>query len=104
MAGKGNRIKEPVMKEEPALEEEMLSEKPQKKIRQKKEKTNSNEPHAVTQFVQSERTHKITGLFLLLISVYLLIAFTSYFFTWKNDQSLVNGSWFDLIRFSDKMV
>jgi len=104
MAGKGNRIKEPVMKEEPALEEEMLSEKPQKKIRQKKEKTNSNEPHAVTQFVQSERTHKITGLFLLLISVYLLIAFTSYFFTWKNDQSLVNGSWFDLIRFSDKIV
>jgi S-DNA-T family DNA segregation ATPase FtsK/SpoIIIE len=38
------------------------------------------------------------------MSVFLLIAFSSYFFTWRSDQDLVEGSWFDLIRFSDKRV
>jgi S-DNA-T family DNA segregation ATPase FtsK/SpoIIIE len=39
---------------------------------------------------------KITGLFSLLLSVYFLVAFTSYLFTWKDDQSYVspsNGGW-----------
>ena len=39
---------------------------------------------------------KIAGLFSLLVSVYFLVAFTSYLFTWKDDQSYVkvsNGGW-----------
>ena len=39
---------------------------------------------------------KIAGLFSLLLSVYFLVAFTSYLFTWKDDQSYVspaNGGW-----------
>lgn len=39
---------------------------------------------------------KIVGLFLLILSVYFLIAFTSYLFTWQEDQSYVsqpNGGW-----------
>lgn len=104
MAGKGNRIKEPIVKDDVEMEEELVAEKPQKKVRQRKEKVSTNEPHAVTRFVTNERTHKIFGLFLLLVSVYSLIAFTSYFFTWKTDQSLVTGSWFDLIRYSDRQV
>ncbi|HUX85044.1 MAG TPA: DNA translocase FtsK 4TM domain-containing protein, partial [Chitinophagaceae bacterium] len=41
------------------------------------------------QFVRDERTHKVTGVLLLLIAVYLFIAFTSYLFTWKEDQTKV---------------
>ncbi|HLW49925.1 MAG TPA: DNA translocase FtsK 4TM domain-containing protein, partial [Sphingobacteriaceae bacterium] len=39
---------------------------------------------------------KIFGLFFLILSVYFLIAFTSYLFTWQEDQSyvsLANGGW-----------
>ncbi len=46
--------------------------------------------------VVAEKTIKITGLFLLLLSVFFLIAFTSYLFTWQEDQSyvsLANGGW-----------
>lgn len=44
---------------------------------------------------------KITGLFLLVLSVYFLIAFTSYLFTWQEDQSYVsgaNGGWSTLFK------
>lgn len=39
---------------------------------------------------------KIFGLFFLILSIYFLIAFTSYLFTWQEDQSyvsLANGGW-----------
>jgi len=36
---------------------------------------------------RDERTWKITGAFFILISLFLLISFISYFFTWKEDQS-----------------
>ncbi len=45
-------------------------------------------------FVQSERFQKIFGLTLLLFSVYLTIAFTSYPFTWVADQDKVVGNLF----------
>lgn len=38
--------------------------------------------------VRDERTWKIVGAVFLLISVFLFISFTSYFFTWKEDQDL----------------
>ena len=44
---------------------------------------------------------KIIGLFLLILSVYVLIAFISYLFTWKEDQSYVsatNGGWSTLFK------
>jgi DNA segregation ATPase FtsK/SpoIIIE, S-DNA-T family len=40
----------------------------------------------VKQLLQDERTHKITGTILLLIAVLLFTAFTSYLFTWADDQ------------------
>ncbi len=46
---------------------------------------------------------KIAGLFLLILSVYFLIAFTSYLFTWQEDQSYVseaNGGWRTLLMSS----
>ncbi|HEX5654522.1 MAG TPA: DNA translocase FtsK 4TM domain-containing protein [Chitinophagaceae bacterium] len=39
--------------------------------------------------VKDERTWKITGAVFLLISIFLFIAFISYFFTWKEDQDKV---------------
>lgn len=42
-------------------------------------------------FLKDERVHKITGLTLILLSVYLIIAFTSFLFTWKVDQDKVVG-------------
>ena len=111
MAGKGNVLKAKPIEaeaEEIAIEEP----KPEKKIRQRKEKSEKSEKPSksndnskgIVHLLKDERTHKITGLFFILLSVFLLIAFTSYFFTWKSDQNLVTGSWFDLLRFSDKHV
>jgi S-DNA-T family DNA segregation ATPase FtsK/SpoIIIE len=43
---------------------------------------------------RDERTWKITGAILLLIAIFLFIAFVSYFFTWKEDQDKVfRGGW-----------
>ena len=43
----------------------------------------------VKQIVRDERTHKIAGAVFLLLAVFLFIAFTSYLFTWKEDQDKV---------------
>jgi S-DNA-T family DNA segregation ATPase FtsK/SpoIIIE len=44
----------------------------------------------------SERVSKLFGLFLLFLSFYFFIAFTSYFFTWKNDHDVVFHFTWDL--------
>ncbi len=44
---------------------------------------------------------KIIGLLLIIISIYFLVAFTSYLFTWQDDQSYVidaNGGWSNLFK------
>ncbi len=43
----------------------------------------------VKKLIHDERSHKIAGTFLILISFLLFIAFTSYLFTWQQDQSKV---------------
>ncbi len=45
----------------------------------------------LSQVIRDERTHKIAGAVFLLISIFLFIAFTSYLFTWREDQSIVRG-------------
>lgn len=49
-------------------------------------KQEQEETVEVKQLLQDERTHKIAGSVLLLISILLFIAFTSYLFTWAEDQ------------------
>ncbi len=44
---------------------------------------------SLKQLIQDERTHKITGSILLLFGLLLFVAFTSYLFTWDEDQSKV---------------
>ena len=46
----------------------------------------------VKQLLKDERTHKITGAIFLLIAFLLFIAFTSYLFTWEEDQDKVFSS------------
>lgn len=44
---------------------------------------------AMKKIIKDERTHKIAGAILILISFLLFVAFTSYLFTWQQDQSKV---------------
>lgn len=43
----------------------------------------------VKELVKDERTHKVLGAFFLLLALYCFIAFTSYLFTWEEDQDKV---------------
>jgi S-DNA-T family DNA segregation ATPase FtsK/SpoIIIE len=55
----------------------------------------------------NSRSVKIAGLFSLLLSVYFLIAFTSYLFTWQEDQSYVsaaNGGWSNLFKTTQELM
>jgi len=52
------------------------------------------------------RAIKIVGLFFVILSLYFLIAFTSYLFTWQDDQSYVidaNGGWSNLFKTADEL-
>src|ERR1700712_2022856 len=54
---------------------------PEQQLKQEKEETVE-----VKQLLKDERTHKIAGSVLLLLAILLFIAFTSYLFTWAEDQ------------------
>ena len=68
-----NRMKEKKKKENPVQE-----------LKQEKE-----EQVSVKELVKDERTHKIAGISFLIVSLILFFAFTSYLFTWKEDQDKV---------------
>ncbi len=57
-------------------------------------KPEKEEKVKVKELVKDERTHKIAGAISLLIAAFSFVAFISYLFTWKNDQSevLKNGA------------
>ncbi len=44
----------------------------------------------VTEVVKDERTTKIAGAVCLLLTIFLFVAFTSYLFTWQEDQDIVH--------------
>jgi len=57
--------------------------------------------------LNDDRTIKIIGLFFLIVSLYFMVAFTSYLFTWKDDQSYVmdaNGGWSNLWRTQQELT
>lgn len=43
----------------------------------------------VAEVVKDERTSKILGAISILIALFLFVAFTSYLFTWQDDQDIV---------------
>ncbi|MDB5031679.1 DNA translocase FtsK [Mucilaginibacter sp.] len=57
--------------------------------------------------LQDGRFIKILGLFFLVLSVFFMIAFTSYLFTWQQDQSYVsaaNGGWGNLFKTQQELL
>ncbi len=75
---------------------------PKRKRKAPKEKVNPLQP--VINFIKDERVHRVAGLALILSSVYLLLAFTSFLFTWKTDQDKVMGSWWQLFFPGDEQL
>lgn len=55
-------------------------------------------------FFASRRLQKTIGLFLLLFSVFMLLAFTSYLFSWKFDDAVLDGRIFNWGLLTDKDV
>ncbi len=53
--------------------------------------------NVISAFFKSRQTQTVIGSFLILFSLFLLIAFVSFFFSWQEDHSIVN-------QFSDKSV
>jgi len=74
---------------------EASEEKPSKKERSSKRKKDGSVSKLLKPlenfklFLGNEKTHQITGLVFILFAAYLLIALTSFLFTWKVDQSKV---------------
>ncbi len=58
----------------------------------------------VTQLLKDERTHKIAGTLSLLVACLLFIAFTSYLFTWDEDQDKVFKNGYRLLLGNDTKV
>ena len=95
-----------------ANQNKLRNSKSEKKKKSSKAKASDNKkPKApnpiwlkIKQFFLDERLHKTTGLILLLSSIYLFLSFTSYLFTWKNDQDLVNNVPFWSFVFSGEEV
>lgn len=91
-AEKKNRPKNPPKNREKVFAETV---KPEKK--QAKGKTTfAQRRENFLAFYRNERTQKIFGLALVLLSAYLSIAFISYFATWQIDQDKVLGNFSDL--------
>lgn len=50
------------------------------------------------EFIKDKRTHHVVGVFLILFSAYLLLAFISYLKTWQADDNLVSGGLWNALR------
>ncbi len=80
--------------------EEKSSKKRDKKTTVKKN-TLSDKKRSIskyTDFVKNEKTTQVVGIGLILTSAVLLLAFTSFLFTWKADQSKVDTSFWDYYK------
>src|SRR6185436_8264119 len=98
MAAKANRLKAEVEEEEweevdgPKEKESAKEKKEPKERKPKKLKGMKARIHAFRNFLADERTHKISALVLILMSFFLVIAFTSDLFTWREDQAVAGAT------------
>lgn len=92
MAGKKNKEETPRNTLKRSTEPEPVKDLPKEKKKEKapREKKFTG-PSRIMEFLRDERTRKVTGLALLVFSLFLLAAFISYFFSWKADQSVAQG-------------
>ncbi len=61
-------------------------------------KTTSSGTGGFKNLLSDQRTHRIGGLLIFFLCIYCLIAFTSFIFTWKADQSMLSDSWWVVLR------
>ena len=66
-----------------------LKSKKQPKISEENLNPDKEADVSVTDVVKDERTSKIMGVISLLITLFLFVSFTSYLFTWQDDQDMV---------------
>ena len=106
MADRVNTFKNKSEAKESIPEPEVVATPQKRKQKQKPEEEQPKETENPSRFAflnrwfdiaKDERTVKITGLLILLSSVYLLFAFTSYLFSWKQDQDKMYLTWLELI-------
>ncbi len=100
MPTKGNQFKSNTLRDDT---------KPDKSSsKSEKEKPSKQKQETRTPFkVGDGRLVKISGLFLLIMSMFFLVAFTSYLFTWQEDQSYVtpaNGGWHNLFKTQQELI
>jgi S-DNA-T family DNA segregation ATPase FtsK/SpoIIIE len=98
MPTKGNQFKTNTSRDD--NKSDRASQKSEKPSRQRQEKVSPS-------VLADGRYAKIAGLFLLILSVFFLIAFTSYLFTWQEDQSYVspaNGGWHNLFKTQQELL
>ncbi len=100
MTAKTNRFKEVVEEEAeeweevdgPKDKEEPKEKKEHKEKKQKKLKGMKGRIHALRNFLADERTHKVSALLMILISFFMVVAFTSDLFTWEEDQAVAGAT------------
>jgi len=80
------------------------SSKPPKKAKSKASGMVEKLTGPVRKFFNDERFHKISGLLLILISAFLLVAFTSFLFTWKVDQDKLFGASWSVMGSTDVQI
>ncbi len=100
MPVKGNQFKSNNFKQENQPKQPTSKAEKERPIRSASERLSSSE-HT------NAKLFKISGLFLLLLSVYFFVAFTSYLFTWQEDQSYVsaaNGGWHNLFKTTQELM
>jgi S-DNA-T family DNA segregation ATPase FtsK/SpoIIIE len=98
MASKANRLKVEVEEEEweevdgPKEKESTKEKKEPREKKPKKLKGMKARIHAFRNFLADERTHKVSALLLILLSFFMVIAFTSNLFTWREDQAVAGAT------------
>jgi S-DNA-T family DNA segregation ATPase FtsK/SpoIIIE len=100
MPVKGNQFKSNSFKQDNQSKQSYQKVEKERPVRRKREPGQSFD-------LVDTRMAKILGLFSLLFSVYFLVAFTSYLFTWQEDQSYVsaaNGGWHNLFKTTQELM
>src|SRR6201996_6067892 len=100
MPTKGNQFKTNTLRDDTKPDRSSSKSEKEKASRQKQENMPSFN-------LRDGRAAKIAGLFFLVMSVSFLIAFTSYLFTWQEDQSYVshaNGGWHNLFKTQQELI
>ena len=95
MSGKGNSFRKNIQNDTET----------KSSVRKKRERKPSGNAKSARDI--GSKLVKIAGLFLLILSVYFLIAFISYLFTWQEDQSYVsaaNGGWNTLFKSREELA